>query len=194
MFYKKYKFPLNLFVVLEQTTPVIYTSEVLTPDHYVCLINTNWYYTVNLLLRKDIMFSFGTLIEMSAIDTQDYSEFFPEFSAVFANNRLLLHNTYYFYLTKLRLTLFQPFSLELPSKLLSLDKSFKNANWLERELSEMFSPIYINKCDTRMLLLDYPKDNHPMLKDFPTESWGELYYDFLDKSLNYTDVIDHTEL
>lgn len=41
---------------------------------------------------------------------------------------------------------------------------------MEREISEMFAPIYINKIDSRMLLLDYSKDTHPMLKDFPTES------------------------
>lgn len=193
MFYKKYKFPLNLFIVLEHTTPVIFTSEVLTPNHYTCLLDSKWYLTINLLLRKDIFFSNNYLSEISAADTRDYNNLFSELTTIF-NNKLLLNNTYYFYNTKLRLTLFQSYSLENPRNLQSIDAIYKNANWLERELSEMFSPIYLNKTDTRMLLLDYPKDNNPMLKDFPVESWGELYYDFLDKSLHYTDVIDHTEL
>lgn len=193
MFFKKYKFPLNLFLVLEHATPIVYTSEVLTPNHYSCFINSNWYITISLLLKKDLFFSYNYLVEVSAVDTQDYENLFLEYE-IKPHIRLLLYNIYYMYNNKLRLTLFYPYSLENAEHLASIDMIYKNSNWLERELSEMFSPIYTNKIDTRILLLDYPKDNHPMLKDFPVESWGELYYDFLDKTLTYTDVIDHTEL
>lgn len=194
MFFKKYKFPLSIFVVFEHTTPVIYTSEILSANHYVSYINTNWYYPINNFLKKELFFSTNSLIEMSAIDTFKYDNLFPELNFSMNQNRLLLFNIYYCYTTKLRLTLFYNYSLNTYNYLESIDKLYKNANWLERELSEMFSPLYSNKIDTRTLLLDYPKGNFPLLKDFPTESWSELYYDFLDKSLHYSDVIDHTEL
>lgn len=194
MFYKKYKFPINLFVIFEHLTPVVYTSEVLTPNHYVCVINNTWYYQLNIVLKKELFFNFNSLIELSAVDTLKYDNLLPDINIYLNNNRLLMHNTYYIYFTKLRLTFFYFYSLEHNKHLVSLDAFYKNANWLEREVSEMFSPIYVNKNDTRMLLLDYPKDDHPMLKDFPVESWGELYYDFLDKTLNYSDVIEHIEL
>lgn len=194
MFFKKYKFPLPLFLVLEKSNPIVYSSEILSANHYICFLDVEWYYLINLLLKRDVFFNLSTLLEMSALDTKNYNQILPEIESSLLNKRLLLHNNYYIYTTKTRLTIFYSYALNNCVKLKSLSYLYKNTNWLERELSEMFAVFYENKLDTRVLLLDYPKDNHPMLKDFPTESWGELYYDFLDKSLQYTDLIDHTEL
>lgn len=131
---------------------------------------------------------------MTTIDTMQYNNLLIDCKITAASVRLLLSNSYYNYTTKLRFTFFFFYSLHKAIALKSIDTIYKNANWMEREISEMFAPIYINKIDNRMLLLDYSKDTHPMLKDFPTESWGELYYDFLDKTLYYSDFIDHIEL
>jgi len=103
------------------------------------------------------------------------------------STRLLVHSSYYFYLTKLRLTLFFP-SAANTTTTLSLDKIFKNSNWLEREASEMFGVSFKNKYDSRTLLLDYSKKEHPLLKTFPCEGNFELYYDFIDQNLYYSNV------
>ena len=53
MIFKKYQFPINLFLVFEKLNPVIvYTSQVLTPNHYVCFINKNWFYSIKYFLKK----------------------------------------------------------------------------------------------------------------------------------------------
>lgn len=52
----------------------------------------------------------------------------------------------------------------------------------------MFSIIYQNKLDSRTLLLDYSKKEHPLLKTFQSEGNFELYYDFIDQTLYYGGV------
>ena len=70
-------------------------------------------------------------------------------------------------------------------KVESIDMVYKNANWLERETSEMFGIQYLNKKDNRSLLLDYSRNEFPMLKDFPCEGYYEIYYDFFENKLTY---------
>lgn len=163
-------------------------------NHYLIYINKNFLYSFNLFLKKELSFFFSSVIELSASDNLNYTELNNNNTIIKLANlgRVSLYYHYYCYLTKLRLTLFNTHSFD--DTVFSLDSLYLNCVWLEREISELFWINYNNKKDTRTLLLDYPKKNHPMLKDFPTESWGELYYDFLDKSLNYSEELDHTEL
>ncbi len=71
------------------------------------------------------------------------------------------------------------------NELTSVDRFFKNAGWLEREASEMYGVHFSGKMDTRKLLLDYSKIEHPMLKDFPTEGLKDVFYDILDNQIEY---------
>jgi NADH:ubiquinone oxidoreductase subunit C len=47
----------------------------------------------------------------------------------------------------------------------------------------MFGINFINKKDTRPLLLDYSKSEFPMLKDFPSEGYQDIYFDFFENKL-----------
>lgn len=42
------------------------------------------------------------------------------------------------------------------------------------------------KTDSRKLLLDYSKIEHPMLKDFPSEGVRDVFYDILDNQVTIT--------
>lgn len=178
---KKYRFPMNIFVVFEKTNPIVYTSNKLTKNHYVCFIDKNWYVGINLFLKNELFYSFSTLTEMSAIDTLKYSKIFPESEYLNKNNRFLVYNIYYTYYAKTRLT----FVCSTDYKMNSIDSIYKNANWLEREVSEMFGISYINKKDSRPLLLDYSRNEFPMLKDFPTEGYYEIYFNFFENKVAY---------
>lgn len=191
--YKKYKFPLHLFLVFEKINVGVFTSEVLPANHYVCVINSNWYYGLNNLIRKDVYMQFSSLIEMSAIDTLKYSEIIPDTSLNLKKNRLLMYNIYYCYYNKIRLSFFCSYNIKHSKKVQSIENLYKNANWVEREVSEMFSIAFTFKKDIRSLLLDYSKNEYPMLKDFPTEGFNELYYDFFDQNLHYINS-EHVEL
>jgi len=177
---KKYKFPLSIFVVFEHTNVSIYTSEHLTNNHYVMMIDKSWYEGMNLFIKNELMYGYSTLTEISAIDTLKYDTIFPE-TENNTNNRFILYNIYYMYLLKLRITLVYLTNKNIPS----IDKVFKNANWLEREVAEMYGINYTNKKDCRPLLLDYSKNENPMLKDFPTEGEYDIYYNFFENKLTY---------
>jgi NADH dehydrogenase (ubiquinone) Fe-S protein 3 len=56
---------------------------------------------------------------------------------------------------------------------------------LERETSEMFKISFLNKTDTRRLLLDYSKHENPLLKDFPTEGFNDVFYSFFEDQVIY---------
>lgn len=181
--YKKYQFPLNIFIVFEKLNTTIYTSEVMTPNHYICFIPSKWFYSVNQFLRNELFYNFSTLIEISAIDTLYYNKILPDVDAIFKKNRFIVYNNYYMYLTKIRLTLVvNTINTKLPQ---SIETLYKNANWLERETSEMFSLQYKLKTDQRLLLLDYSKNENPLLKNFPTEGYADIYYNFFENQLNY---------
>lgn len=49
----------------------------------------------------------------------------------------------------------------------------------------MYGVGFVGKMDTRKLLLDYSKIEHPMLKDFPTEGLKDVFYDILDNQIEY---------
>jgi NADH-quinone oxidoreductase subunit C len=69
----------------------------------------------------------------------------------------------------------------------SVDKIYKNSSWLEREVSEMSGINYSFKKDVRKLLLDYSKNENPLLKDFPVEGFSEIFYDFFEDQTIFLD-------
>lgn len=47
----------------------------------------------------------------------------------------------------------------------------------------MFNVYFINKRDSRKLLLDYTLDINPMLKDYPTEGEFDCYYSHIENQV-----------
>lgn len=180
---KAYKFPLNIFIVFEKLNPVVYTSEILPKNHFVCFIDKNWYYGVNAFLKNELFYSLSTLNEMSFVDTLKYNNIIPNTNISNKLNRFVLFNTYYTYFAKIRLTLM----VSTNDSIVSIENLYKNANWLEREASEMFGVPFLNKKDTRPLLLDYSRHEFPMLKDFPSEGYQDIYFDFFENKLMYVE-------
>jgi NADH:ubiquinone oxidoreductase subunit C len=175
----KYRFPLNLLVVFEKMNAIVYTTEKMTPNHYVIFVENKWVQPLNFFLKNELFYNNSTLNEMSAIDTVKYNSIFPEIDFL-KKNRVLLYSVYYTYFAKIRLTV-----VTTGDKINSIDKIFKNANWLEREVSEMYKVQFIGKQDSRPLLLDYSKNEFPMLKDFPTEGVNDIYYNFFENKLSF---------
>lgn len=180
---------MSLFMILEKVNPMVFTAQTLTPNHYVIFMPSNWYYTINLCLKNEVFYSFCKFLEMSAIDTLKYGTIFPKNEFINRSKRFLVYNIYYCYYTKIRITIVQTSPRRLPS----LDRVFRNASWMEREVSEMFGVNFVNKRDSRSLLLDYSRNEHPMLKDFPCEGHQDIYYNLFEEKLTYVDH-DYIEL
>jgi NADH:ubiquinone oxidoreductase subunit C len=59
----------------------------------------------------------------------------------------------------------------------SITELFLNANWLERESSELHGIFFSGKKDIRNLMLPYGDTSAPMKKSFPSIGIREIFYD-----------------
>ncbi len=131
-----------------------------------------------------MFFSNSTLLENSAIDNKKNFDFLKKINFFF-KNRVLLFYVYYFFTLKSKIMLLTTYNNTNLNKISSIDKIFKSAGWLERETGEMFKISYNFKTDTRRLLLDYSKQENPLLKDYPVEGFNDVFYNFFEDQVVY---------
>jgi len=72
--------------------------------------------------------------------------------------------------------------------IMSMTKLYDSANWLEREVFDMFGLKFINHPDLRRILTDYGFRGHPLKKNFPLSGYIEVRYDDSKKHLVYEPV------
>ena len=59
----------------------------------------------------------------------------------------------------------------------SLTPIYRGANWMEREVFDLFGVHFSNHPDLRRILTDYGFIGHPFRKDFPVSGHVEMRYD-----------------
>ena len=62
------------------------------------------------------------------------------------------------------------------------------ANWLEREVYDMYGVLFENHPDLRRILTDYGFQGHPQRRDFPLTGYVELRYSEEHKRVVYEPV------
>jgi NADH/F420H2 dehydrogenase subunit C len=67
---------------------------------------------------------------------------------------------------------------------------FPCANWLEREIWDMYGVYFTQHNDLRRILTDYGFEGHPLRKDFPLNGYISVRYDDINKIV----VCEPTEL
>ena len=77
---------------------------------------------------------------------------------------------------------------QLDQSINSLTKTFPSANWMEREVFDMYGIKFKNHPDLRRILTDYGFKGHPLRKDFPLTGFNEVRYSEKDKKVIYEPV------
>jgi NADH dehydrogenase (ubiquinone) Fe-S protein 3 len=72
--------------------------------------------------------------------------------------------------------------------LYSLTSIFKNANWLEREVWDLFGVFFEKHPNLKRILNDYNYSWHPLRKDFPLTGYTETIYVEIYQKVCYTNL------
>ena len=70
----------------------------------------------------------------------------------------------------------------------SLTKIFQAANWMEREVFDMYGIKFKDHPDLRRILTDYGFEGYPLRKDFPLTGHNEVRYSEDEKKVIYESV------
>ena len=119
-----------------------------------------------------------TLIESSIINTKVLEQ-----NEYHKYNKLSPFYIFYSYYSKIKFSIFTISKFINTTE--SISKIFLNSSWLEREFSEMYGIKLIGSQDTRKLLLDYGKLEFPMLREFPSEGFNDVFYSILEDQVIY---------
>ena len=125
-------------------------------------------------LKSNDLCKFRQLIDIAGID---YPENEKRFNLVYL---LLSHEHNY------RIKLLVQFDLN--QTIPSITKIFPSANWMEREVFDMYGIKFKNHPDLRRILTDYGFKGHPLRKDFPLTGFNEVRYSEKEKKVVYEPV------
>lgn len=130
-------------------------------------------------LRDDKECAFELLMDVTAVDYPDrqYEEGKGRFEVVY-NLLSLRHNH------RIRVKLYANEDTLVPSAI----GIYSSANWLEREVFDMYGILFKGHPDLRRILTDYGFEGHPQRKDFPLTGYVELRYDEEQKRVVYEPV------
>jgi NADH-quinone oxidoreductase subunit C len=125
-------------------------------------------------LRDDRESDFKMLMDITAID---YPEREKRFDVVY--NLLSLNQN-----QRVRVKIIAAEDTPVPS----VASIFSVANWLEREIWDMFGIYFSDHPDLRRILTDYGFEGHPLRKDFPLTGHVEMRYNEELKRVVYEPV------
>ena len=137
-------------------------------------INENDLIDVVQFLKSNDNCKFRQLIDIAGVDYHEDEKRF-ELVYLFLSHE---HNT--------RIKLLIKFQAD--QTINSITKIFPSANWMEREVFDMYGIKFKNHPDLRRILTDYGFKGHPLRKDFPLTGFNEVRYSEKEKKVVYEPV------
>ena len=137
-------------------------------------INENDLIEVIQFLKSNEKCKFRQLIDIAGVDYPDSEK---RFQIVYL---LLSHEN------NIRIKVSTQFQLN--QTINSITKIFPSANWMEREVFDMYGIKFKNHPDLRRILTDYGFKGHPLRKDFPLTGFNEVRYSEKEKKVIYEPV------
>jgi|TARA_B110000116_G_C16628162_1_gene487004 NADH-quinone oxidoreductase subunit C len=125
--------------------------------------------SVMLFLKTNEKCKFRQLIDITAVD---YPKKEKRFKIIYL---LLSHEN--------NLRIIININIEDNFPLPSITKIFPSANWMEREVFDMYGITFKDHPDLRRILTDYGFDGHPLRKDFPLTGHTEVRYNETKKKV-----------
>jgi NADH-quinone oxidoreductase subunit C len=156
-----------------ELTTKIKESKILYNQLYLS-INSEDLLDVILLLKTNKDTKFKQLIDITAVD-------YPENQKRFKIVYLLLSHEF-------NQRILVSYFINENEKISSLVKTFPSANWMEREIFDMYGIKFNDHPDLRRILTDYGFEGFPLRKDFPLTGHNEVRYSEEDKKVIYEPV------
>ena len=156
----------------ELTTKII--SSKIKHNQIYLSINDNDLLDVTLFLKTNSNTKFTQLIDITAVD---YPENDRRFKIVYLflshekNQRLVLYTF-----------------IKENEFISSLSSIFPSANWMEREVFDMYGVEFKNHPNLTRILTDYNFKGYPLRKDFPLTGHNEVRYSEDEKKVIYEKV------
>ena len=129
---------------------------------------------VIVFLKSNDKLKFRQLIDIAAVD-------YPEEEKRFKLIYLLLSH-------EMNKRIKVSVNFEIGKKIPTMTKVYPSANWMEREVFDMYGIDFIDHPDLRRILTDYNFEGHPLRKDFPLTGFNEVRYSEKEKKVIYEPV------
>ena len=156
-----------------ELTTKIKESKILHDQLYLS-INSEDLLDVILLLKTNKDTKFKQLIDITAVD-------YPENKKRFKIVYLLLSHEF-------NQRILISYFINENEKISSLVNIFPSANWMEREIFDMYGIKFNDHPDLRRILTDYGFEGFPLRKDFPLTGHNEVRYSEEEKKVIYEPV------
>lgn len=126
--YKKYLFPIQIFLILEKTNLNVFTSKKQNLNNYNIFLNYKYLIVLNYILKNELFLNNTMLIENSAVDLKYYNNIDEKFFFFFKKYSKLVYYNYYNFNSKIKLyfNFFLPNSFDY--NLNSIDRIYFSAN------------------------------------------------------------------
>jgi NADH/F420H2 dehydrogenase subunit C len=163
---------MNTLQVINQMVPSALISD--NGVEFELQITSNQLLPVLDVLKSHSLTQCKNLVELTAVDSP--------------TSNLRFYVTYFLLSTQYNTRVWVSAQTNEMLPIISATSIYNSANWMEREVWDMYGILFTNHPDLRRILTDYGFVGHPLRKDFPLSGFTDIFYNDAQKLLVYEPV------